>query len=220
MKCLICESIKLNEILIVQKKTEKIYYQCEDCEFIFLSPELRLDQAKEKARYLKHENDVTDVGYQTFVKPLCSTIQSHVPSSAVGLDYGSGPAQQSAVSYLLGLEGYQMQSYDPFFHKANTLHNGSFDYIVVCEVAEHFFHPMAEFKKLKNLLKPNGLLFVMTALLSPLIDFQNWSYRRDETHVSFYSEKTFQVITNKYDYLSSQKVAENVMLLTSSNQKY
>src|SRR3990167_1783863 len=112
------------------------------------------------------------------------------PSQRLGLDHGSG--KDSAIHYLLKQRQYQLEKYDPFFvNHPERLQTEKYDYIVVCEVAEHFYDPCAEFEKLKSLLKSGGTLFVMTSLWSQDVDFINWSYRRDSTHVCFYSVKTF-----------------------------
>src|SRR3989338_836898 len=185
IKCLWCASSLVTKTLFGLP-----YHQCQSCEFIWLDPSQRLDLAQEKARYEKHQNIVTDLGYQDFVRPLEKAILKKYNSQHLGLDYGSG--KDSAIHYLLKQRQYQLEKYDPFFvNHPERLQAEKYDYIVVCEVAEHFYDPCAEFEKLKSLLKSGGTLFVMTSLWSQDVDFINWSYRRDSTHVCFYSVKTF-----------------------------
>ena len=189
MNCVLC----LNQNLTTIQVGEINYFNCANCDLIFLDPKHRLSAEDEKKRYELHENNVLDLGYQNFVGELCATVQANQLPNAKGLDYGSG--KSSAVSYLLKQDSYQIQSYDPFFEPDSAqLTPQSFDYVILCEVAEHFFHPRIEFEKLKSYLKPQGFLFILTALKTDQIDFDTWSYRRDPTHVCFYSEKTFQWI--------------------------
>lgn len=176
------------------------YQQCQQCDLIFMNPQNRFDAKAEKARYEKHENNVLDDGYQKFVAPLISEITQKVSPDSLGLDFGSGP-EESAVSYLLQKQNYSLKKYDPFFlNDPSVLQHNTYDYVVSCEVVEHLYSPKEEFKKLKSYLKPNGFLFLMTSLKTDTIDFKTWSYRRDQTHVCFYSEKSMQFIKNQFGF--------------------
>jgi hypothetical protein len=48
-----------------------------------------------------------------------------------------------------------------------------------------------------SMLEDNGILAIMTSFLSNIEDFENWYYRRDPTHVVFYSQETFKVIARQ-----------------------
>lgn len=186
LTCLWCKSPELIHLHV----QNEFYHQCKNCDFIFLSLDQRLTADSEKARYDLHHNEVTESGYQAFVMPLKIAIENKFSPTSLGLDYGSG--KDSAISYLLEKQGYQIKRYDPFFRPNKTvLALSSYDFIIVCEVAEHFYNPEVEFRNLSSYLKPNGVIFVMTSLVTNDIDFATWYYRRDVTHVCFYSEKTF-----------------------------
>ncbi len=202
VNCLWCGSASTQQI-----KVEKtIYYQCLCCEIIFMDRKYHLDPLAEEARYLLHENNVLDSGYQKFVEPLKKAVMQRFGPSHLGLDYGSG--KDSAISYLLTEQNYKLNKYDPFFQsESSVLKPSTYDYIIICEVAEHFYQPRAEFEKLKSYLKPTGILFVMTSLKTEAIDFQSWSYRRDSTHVCFYSQKTFLM------EFATEVLASNLILL-------
>ena len=166
----------------------------------------RLDSKSEEQRYLLHENIVTDEGYQNFVAPLKRAILDRFHQNHLGLDFGSG--KDSAISYALRQQNYKINQYDPFFKPdASVLKPKTYDYIIICEVAEHFYNPRAEFLKLKSYLKAGGVLFVMTSLRTGAIDFKTWSYRRDSTHVCFYTEKTLQT------EFKTEVLADNLILL-------
>lgn len=205
--CLLCEANHLEQIKIA----DKTYWQCLACDFLFLNPSDRLSAAEEKSRYEKHENNVLDQGYQNFVAPLYEEITKQVNKTDAGLDYGSG--KDSAISYLLKQASYHVQKFDPYFYNdPSVLIENTFDYIIVCEVAEHFYDPKAEFLRLKSYLKPGGYLFVMTSLVTDKIDFANWSYRRDSTHVCFYSEKSCQYLQRKFGFKSMKIVGSHIIV--------
>ena len=63
---------------------------------------------------------------------------------------------------------------------------------------EHFHDPSSEFKMLKNLLLPNGKLYCLTHLYHSGIAFDNWYYKNDDTHVSFYSKITIDWIAKTF----------------------
>ena len=88
-----------------------------------------------------------------------------------------------------------------------------YDFITASEVVEHFYSPQKEFDLLANQLKPNGLLALMTALYDDSIDFKNWYYRKDPTHVAFYSRATFNYLARKYYFLDPEFIGPRVILL-------
>lgn len=202
MICLWCDSLAIKQIVV----DTTTYHQCSNCEIVFMDSKQRLDLKAEEARYLLHQNKVTDAGYQNFVLPLKNAVIERFDQNHLGLDYGSG--KDSAISYLLSEKNYKINKYDPFFQPdKNVLVNHTYDYIIVCEVAEHFYNPKAEFAKLKSYLKPQGILFVMTSLITAHVNFKSWSYRRDSTHVCFYADKTFKT------KFKTQVLADNLILL-------
>ncbi len=178
----------------------KVYYLCGGCGAVFLSPEYRLSAEGERARYLSHQNDVNDAGYQNFVKPIVSAVMENFNESHSGLDFGSGPGP--VVSKLLGDKGYQVRLYDPFFCDDAAALETVYDYIVCCEVIEHFKDPVKEFKLLRSLLKDNGKLICMSLLYHPEIDFDKWRYKNDTTHLIFYQKKSLEWIRSRFAFSS------------------
>lgn len=197
MLCPICHKNK-EETFFVKKKKQASYYCCDSCDFVFLSTKDYLNEENEFEHYKKHDNQVEDPRYQEFVMPLVDMIQKWTSKEEIALDYGCGPGP--VIQHLLEKKGYyQIFLYDLFFKKDEALLERTYDFIILSEVAEHFQKPMESFRSLKKLLKPEGKIFIMTALLDGVKDFASWHYHRDPTHVSFYSIKTFQEITNALD---------------------
>ena len=66
------------------------------------------------------------------------------------------------------------------------------------EVAEHMYHPAAEFDAMASLVRPGGFLAVLTSF-QPDDDaaFADWHYRRDPTHVVFYRAETLVLLAHE-----------------------
>ncbi|CAN5174587.1 class I SAM-dependent methyltransferase [soil metagenome] len=177
------------------------YFDCPRCRGVFLAPEDHLNAADERARYEIHNNNVDDAGYQNFVKPIVDTVLSSFTTGKKGLDFGCGTGP--VISYLLSKEGYSVDLYDPIFSNETLVFRNRYDFIVCCEVIEHFRHPGREFLKLQQLLEPGGKLVCMTQLLADSIDFDNWTYKDDPTHIFFYRSETISYIQRHFGFESS-----------------
>jgi len=174
------------------------FQKCTWCESIFRCPELFISVEKEKARYEEHNNDILDIKYQKFVSPIVENILKNHSNIESGLDFWAWT--WPVISYLLEQKWYSTKLYDPFFHNNLESLEQKYDFIIACEVVEHFHNPKKEFELLYNLLKPGGKLYIMTNIFTPEINFWNWYYKNDKTHVFFYSHKAFDYIKNKWSW--------------------
>ncbi|NQX78295.1 class I SAM-dependent methyltransferase [Gilvibacter sp.] len=147
---------------------------------------------QEKERYLTHNNDVNDPGYRNFVAPFVKHITQNFNTDQTGLDYGAGTGPVAAV--MLEEGGYEVKLYDPFFHPDPTPLDDTYDFIICCEVMEHFHQPDLEFVKLKKLLKANGQLICKTDLYDGKLNFEKWYYKNDPTHVFIYHQMSLEYI--------------------------
>ena len=177
---------------------EDAWLQCRECKGLFRPPHDFPSASEEKARYEEHLNDVQDERFQAFVRPITAKVQRDFTPADKGLDFGSGIAP--IVRHVLTESGYTIEAYDPFFAPHPERLDRSYDYITCCEVIEHFHHPAREFERLKAMLKPGGKLYCMTMLHHDGIDFQNWHYRRDDTHVFIYQRETVEWITERFGF--------------------
>ncbi len=175
-----------------------LYRNCNGCEGIFLSVEKLPDQKTELTTYKAHNNDVTDKRYQKFVSPITKAILQHFDPKHKGLDFGAGTGP--VISHMLQNQGYSIVQYDPYFHPYPDLLKDAYDYIACCEVMEHFFSPKSEFALLKSLLKPGAALFCMTHIYEDSIDFTQWYYRTDPTHVFIYRKSTLEWIAKEFGF--------------------
>lgn len=175
-----------------------IYFQCAKCKSVFKHFENHPSLKVEKERYLLHDNDISNKGYQAFVQPIVQYILKSKPKTTIGLDFGAGTGP--VITEILKAEGYNISLYDPFFYPEKEVLLNTYDFIICCEVIEHFHTPNSEFKLLRKLLRPGGSLICMTHLLPKEKDFKNWYYKNDPTHVIFYSEENIQWIKSKFKF--------------------
>jgi hypothetical protein len=188
---------------------QRKYQLCHHCQLIFMERKFLSDSATEKKRYQAHQNGPQDAGYVQFLNQAITPALPYLNSSMRGLDYGCGPAP--TLSCLLGAHGLHCENYDPFFFP--ELPEGKFDFIFATEVIEHFFNPGQELLRIQGLLKPGGILTIMTELWDSVEKFSGWSYARDNTHVSFYHEKTMEYICAQYGFKKLNPKAIRVSVL-------
>ncbi len=189
MQCSLCNS---THTLLLFKTKKRTYYQCNHCSTICLHPDFYLNLTFEKERYDKHSDNIEDKGYQNFVSPLINSITTNYKTTSLGLDYGCG--KTAIVQQLLQRKGFSISGYDPIYFPNIDSLKFTYDFITCCEVAEHFYTPLFEFKKLNQLLLPKGKLFLKTYLYNSSIDFGSWWYKNDPTHVVFYTKKSLEFI--------------------------
>lgn len=178
------------------------YFICNQCRGVSLSPQYFPTPEAEKARYETHNNDVKDVRYQKFVSPIVKQVLAECSPQDQGLDFGCGTGP--VIHYLLQQEGYSITQYDPFFCNQPEVLNKTYDYIICCEVIEHFHNPRQEFSQLYSLLNSRGRLYCMTDLFTEEINFKNWSYKDDLTHVFFYHPETIKLIQQEYGFTNAE----------------
>jgi SAM-dependent methyltransferase len=166
-----------------------------------MKPEERPLPEEEKARYDLHQNEESS-GYRQFLEPLIQDIQNYSlvmskpPPDLKILDYGCGPT--AFFSKLLVEHSFKAANYDLFYFPDQNPLQTNYDVISSTEVWEHFHHPNEEITQLTRLLKPFGLLAVMTAEHPGVGLFPDWPYRRDFTHVIFFSARTMSWIAEHF----------------------
>ncbi len=184
-----------------------VYYKCRQCSSVFMGPKYRLSPAKERERYLEHNNNVLDPRYREFVTPVVSAITDNFSANDTGLDFGAGTGP--VISDILKKKRYNIGIYDPFFADDKNKLENKYDYIACCEVIEHFYNPAKEFALLRSLLKPRSGsgIFCMTDIYSPRTNFEKWYYKNDPAHVFFYSPGSIEWIRKNFGFKESETEA-------------
>jgi uncharacterized C2H2 Zn-finger protein len=205
VKCGLC-AYPVESVIMVDQKS---YHLCPRCGAVFLDAQCYLEPAEEKKRYEQHRNDVNDPRYQQFVRPVVDNVQDLFGPGHRGLDFGAGPGP--VIYKLLKDQGYAVRLYDPFFWNDQSALEEDYDYIVCCEVIEHFFSPAREFRLLRSLLNEGGALFCKTEVLTDHVDFSRWYYKNDPTHVFFYRPRTLTWIQKHFGF-SSLKIDDRLII--------
>lgn len=148
-------------------------------------------------RYDLHQNDPTDTGYRRFLNNLMEPVAGSLSPGAEGLDYGCGPGP--TLSLMFREAGFYCADYDPFYAPDPVVLERQYDFLTCSEVIEHCHYPMKEFDRFLRLVRPGGVIGVMTQLVRDQAAFAKWHYIDDETHVCFFSEETFQWLGNYLD---------------------
>lgn len=208
--CPLCESTSTT----LYFRDKRDYLQCGKCELVFVPAEFHLSEVDEKARYDVHENSIADKGYCNFLNRLLTPLSERLPDCAQGLDFGSGPGP--TLSQLMGEQGFQVDCYDKYYAADELLLNQFYDFITSTEVIEHLREPKVVLEQLVSMLKPEAYLGIMTSLLPPFEQFANWHYKRDLTHIAFYSDKTFERIANQWN-LQLEILESDVIILKRGN---
>jgi len=164
----------------------------------------------EYAEYLKHQNSLDDTDYQKFLSKLVNPLLKKLPSGQNGLDYGCGPVP--VLAKILSAAGHNVSFFDPFFSPNQALLNRFYDFITCTETIEHFHHPVEEFARFEQMLRPGGWLAIMTCFQTDDARFSSWHYRRDPTHVVFYREETLRHIACNFGW-SCEIPVKNVALM-------
>ena len=172
------------------------YRLCDQCALVFVLPDAYLDEEQEKGRYDLHTNSPDDVHYRKFLSKVLDPVCERVPKGSFGLDFGSGPGP--TLSKMFEENGYEMRIYDHFYAPDDEALDQRYDFITSTEVVEHLYDPASVLDKLMRMLKPNGLLALLTQPYPPREEFSKWYYKNDPTHVCFYSLSTMRWLAKKH----------------------
>lgn len=193
----ICPLCSQDEIVVYCEDEHRPYYQCNNCHLVYVPKQFHLDADQEKLRYDTHNNDPEDIRYRNFLGRLFYPMVGLLTPPLSGLDFGSGPGP--TLSVMFEEKGFSMNIYDPYYAPGKVNLNQSYDFITVTEVVEHFSNPGKELQRLFSMLRPKGLLGIMTNRLVDIENFPSWYYKRDPTHIAFYATDTFKWLSEEYN---------------------
>ncbi|MTI80905.1 MAG: class I SAM-dependent methyltransferase [Firmicutes bacterium] len=176
---------------------EKVYYHCPVCDLIFIDDKYILSPEEEMKRYTLHNNTPDNEGYVKFLSNFINeALEPFIKNCQTGLDFGCGPGPVLS-DLITKLGGVKMDYYDPYFYSNIDFSNKRYDLITATEVLEHVRKPGEVLQFFKNHLSSGGTLAVMT-LFHHNYDFKIWWYKRDPTHICFYSPITFKWIAEHF----------------------
>ncbi len=178
----------------------RIYWQCTQCSLVFVEQQYLPSLAREKKEYALHNNDFEDQGYCRYLMRIIDAVKevTDIKNDITAIDFGSGP--NPVLAHLMKDKGFQCQYYDPIFAPNPEVLSQHYDLITCTEAIEHFHQPSNEWQLWQKMLKPGGWLAIMTKRVIDLERFKSWHYKNDITHVSFFSNNTFNWLAAKDGY--------------------
>ena len=199
MNCPLCNT----EANILTTGENRQYQLCNLCGLIFVPPEFHVPAESEIGRYREHENSLDSKGYVEMFMKKITLLKKHCPQVKTALDFGCG--YEPVLKALLEQEGIKTEVYDlnffPDFPK-----NKTFDLVISTETFEHFKNPIKDIQQAASCVSSSGFLAVMTRFYPMKKEipceqsFSEWYYKRDPTHIVFYTPKTFEWLAQKMGF--------------------
>ncbi len=207
--CKICSSAT-SHIRESRKKLD--YYRCQHCGFIYLDDKHIVDSQTEKSHYDKHQNSFESLGYvDIFEKFIDKVIEPYLKNIESALEFGCGSGP--VLAELLRRKGLEVDQYDLYYFPKKVYEGKKYDLITSTEVFEHLKEPTTILQTLANSINSRGYIVIMTQF-PPYhdSDFLNWWYRRDITHISFFTPKSFEIMGNSMGLKRINVFAPNVVV--------
>ncbi|WP_422486057.1 class I SAM-dependent methyltransferase [Gudongella sp. DL1XJH-153] len=180
------------------EKFHMIFHQCNNCEFIWKDSSVHVSREDEFKVYENHNNSILDERYVNYFKDFINaSIVPFAGEGREGLDFGSGP--EPVLSMIMERDyGYEMDIYDKFYSTKKIYIGKNYDLITSTEVVEHMDDPLEYFRLFRKLLRDDGIIAIMT-LFHPVEreKFADWFYIRDQSHISFFTPRTMEVIARE-----------------------
>ena len=199
MKCKICgnESVFVFKATVL-KKYEISYFSCPKCGFLQTEEPYWLNEA------YKESINSEDTGYLNrniyLSKKVTVLISTLFNNDGNYLDFAGGYGILVRLMRDIGFNFYWYDKYtENIFAKGFEFNDEKIDAITSFESFEHFENPVVEIEKMLKISK--NIIFSTLSLPSPIPKPDDWWYfgLNHGQHISFYSEKTFQFLSDKYN---------------------
>lgn len=191
----ICKICSENVYNLHDEKFGIIYMRCEKCGFIHLDEAFHVTFDEERAEYDLHENSGEDQGYVNYLDSFLKMAVDPYISEGGALDFGCGP--EPVLAALLNMRGFTTMTFDRHYAHDKDALASQYDLITSTEVFEHFHDPVKEMQAISTCMKPGAYLSIMTRVPPTDEAFFNWAYRREQTHISFYTEEALCILAQK-----------------------
>ena len=213
MHCMICGFATER---FVDQLLEIPTYRCSQCGVIFKDPAMSHQSfVIQKQRYDLHDNTPNDAGYRRYFRQFLDFVLSEVEMPATALDFGCG--KSTLLSDMMEEKGIESRVYDPIYHPDGNYQDQTYDLITSVEVFEHLHHPLSVFQELVALLTSRGVLAIRTEFAPASIEaYLQWYYRKDPTHVVFFTPVTFRTMCQKAEVNYLLDNGKNIAVVSRS----
>jgi len=208
----LCKLCLVSTGCIKDIKKDLTYYRCSSCGFVSLDDRYVVTKTEEKKKYDQHNNSLANEGYvQMFEDFIELTVVPYLSTLQTALDFGSGP--EPVLSVLLEHRGLEVDIYDLYYAPQKVYEAKKYDLITSTEVFEHLAKPLEVLKLLVEHLNDDGYIALMTKF-PPKDDgdFLNWWYRRDPTHISFFTPQSFEIMAKKVGLKVIKTINNNIVI--------
>ncbi len=193
---MICKICNFHTNIFEDTQLKKLYNYCEKCHCIALDKAFFVDEQRELFQYNQHNNSLENEGYVSMFEDFLDFFWEELEAKENALDFGSGP--EPVLSQLIKRRGVMVDYFDKFYQPNRCFEGKTYDFITATELFEHLKEPVETLKLLADHLKPNGIIALMTLFhTNKQDDFLTWWYRRDPTHIIFFTPKTMQFMAEK-----------------------
>ncbi|HXH32497.1 MAG TPA: class I SAM-dependent methyltransferase [Bacteriovoracaceae bacterium] len=206
MNCPICQSGAVSKY---HEDKFRQYFLCSNCTLVFIPRESILAFADEAQRYEAHQNDDDEPDYISYLGKIVDSVRPELSKGSRGLDFGCG--KTTLLEKLFEAHGIEMDSYDLYFHPTETVWKKNYNFIILSEVIEHLSDPTGVMRRLKKNLRFRGKFFIKTKLYPSHPEaFAQWYYKRDMTHVQFFSGESLYQLAGLLKMKGPKKLSEDV----------
>ena len=208
----LCKLCLLPTRCINDIKKDLAYYRCSSCGFVSLDDRYIVTEVEEKKKYDQHNNSLENEGYVKMFEDFIElTVVPYLSTLNRALDFGSGP--EPVLSVLLERRGLEVDIYDLYYAPQKVYEGKKYDLITSTEVFEHLAKPLDILKLLVERLNDSGYIALMTKF-PPKDDqeFLNWWYRRDPTHISFFTPQSFEIMAKKVGLKVLKTINDNIVI--------
>lgn len=202
MNCRICSSdTKIAFREKVLNKHNVVYYQCNNCGYLFTEEPYWLNEAYESAINI---SDTGIIYRNTQFSKICSVIiDIYFNRHQKFLDYAGGYGLFTRMMRDIGFDFYWIDKYSEnllsrgFEYNENKKDN--FEVVTAFEVFEHFIDPVKELEDILNHSK--NIIFSTELLPNPIPKPADWWYYgfTHGQHVSFYTREALSILGKRYD---------------------
>ncbi len=208
-QCLICGN---HTFPLFDDSLSLEFHVCKHCGYTVKDAKHHLDHQAEKQQYDRHENTSDNQGYVRMFERFLTHAVLPYKQAGDALEFGSGPGP--VLYEMLKARGFNARHFDPYYHPDQSHQYQTYDLITTTEVFEHLSQPVHTFKTLIGLLKPGGILAIMTSFRPEKDDaFLSWWYRRDVTHIGFFTLKSFEILAKQHQVHILQTNHKNTITL-------